>query len=130
MKTRKLTSLFAQALGVTLVGLAPLCSLAGGDPSTPNLNRRVIFADLDLNSAQGVHILVERLKAASRLVCGVSDYDNPTTYHEDLACTEPTFARAVRNLNNSAVTRFYLDTHSAKVALKYDIHAEVRRVSR
>ena len=78
--------------------------LAAGDSAKPPLRNSIVrYGDLNLESPQGAHAMLSRIKSAARSVCE----PKPDTLYgidEWEACVSKATADAVANLNAPAVT--------------------------
>jgi UrcA family protein len=92
---------FAYLATAAALALAPVA--ASAEPDTPHV--RVNFADLNLDSPDGVHELYDRIRAASHIVCGpapaISNLEQTEAYGQ---CLDATVSRAVYNMRLPALT--------------------------
>ena len=85
-----------------VLALAPVAASAG-PADGPQV--RVTYADLNLDSSDGVHELYSRIRAASHLVCGpapaISNLEQTEAYDR---CLDATMTRAVHTMRLPALT--------------------------
>ena len=98
-----LAALAATAVGAT-AGAANLSTPSGDLPSM-----KVNYADLDLQSAQGVATLYHRITAAAAQVCPQADPKALYTLHLAHECQQAAIARAVNNVGSPMLARVAVD---------------------
>jgi UrcA family protein len=83
-------------------------AMAGGDAraeSDETLQRTVSYADLNMNDPAGVQTLYQRLRIASRSVCGGST--QPVQHFANQQCVREALASAIARANIRPLTRYY-----------------------
>ena len=98
-----LAALAASAIAGS-AGAATVPTAADAPPS-----KTVRYADLDLQTAQGVATLYHRLTIAAREVCPVADPAHLNYYRLSHECQQAAIARAVRAIGNPMLARIAVD---------------------
>jgi len=94
-----------------LIASAPLVANAAyenADAARSNL--QVSFADLNLDSQEGVEVLYRRLKSASSKVCGTGVYQQKSTVKSAVqarACFQSVLSRSVAKVGNANLTAIH-----------------------
>jgi UrcA family protein len=84
-----------------LLGLG-LCVVAAADPSAAS--RTVKFADLNISSPSGAHVLYMRIRAAAQVVCSYYFF---ATDADKARCVRDATADAVAKINQPALSAVY-----------------------
>lgn len=79
-----------------------LCVVAAADPSAES--RTVKFADLDISSPSGSHVLYRRIRAAAQVVCSYYFFATDT---DKARCVRDATADAVTKINQPALSAVY-----------------------
>lgn len=95
-----LRGLIATAL-FGLLGLG-LCAVAAADPGAAS--RTVKFADLNISSPSGAHVLYMRIRAAAQVVCSYYFF---ATDAGEADCVRDTTAAAVKKINRPVLFAIY-----------------------
>jgi UrcA family protein len=94
-------------LAAALITVATFAgTVAHADDKVPSLTVR--YADLNLNSAEGAATLYKRILIAARTVCPGDESDRqlrPISVRP--SCTDQSVARAVSQVNSSALNAYY-----------------------
>lgn len=80
-------------------------SASAGSPEAPAI--RVSFRDLDLATDRGAHTLYERINAAARKVCEVSNVRNLDEVAAGQACERAAVLRAVHQVHSGRLAALY-----------------------
>lgn len=103
--SRSTTSSALRSLTATAIfgflGLS-LCVVAAADPSAES--RTVQFADLDISSPSGAHMLYRRIRAAARVVCSYYFFATDT---DKAKCVRDATRGAVAEINQPALSAAY-----------------------
>ncbi|MFB3084157.1 MAG: UrcA family protein [Gammaproteobacteria bacterium] len=110
MKESKLFKSLVATFVVIVLG-GPAVALAG----TPNyfeVKTTVSYTDLNLENEEGVRVLYQRLKRASKEVCGATSVEIPRTVPILLQrgarqCYRETLSNAVEKFDNEVLTRIH-----------------------
>ncbi len=73
-------------------------------------NLQVSFADLNLDSQEGVEVLYRRLKSASNRICGTGPYQQKSTVKSAVqarACFQSVLSRSVAKVGNARLTSIH-----------------------
>jgi UrcA family protein len=92
-------ALAASAFGTTGANAADL----NGDP----LFKHVSYSDLDVSREPGARKLYQRIKSAAEEVCAPFNGRQLSQYMNQANCVSGAIERAVRQVNEPAVTRYY-----------------------
>lgn len=84
-----------------LLGLS-LCVVALADPGAES--RTVKFADLDISSPSGAHVLYRRIRTAAQVVCSYYFFATDT---DKARCVRDATADAVTKINQPALSAAY-----------------------
>ena len=87
-----------------------LCVVAAADPSAES--RTVKFADLDIYSPAGAHVLYRRIRAAAQVVCSYYFFATDT---DKARCVRDATADAVAKINQPALSAVYNANNKALV---------------
>jgi UrcA family protein len=105
MNLRKLNqSILAAA---TLIGITGMLSAANASDQRPKgelLSEKVSFADLNLNTTQGVDSLYRRISSAAGRVCASSESRESALMTVWRHCMDQAISSAVDKINNPALT--------------------------
>jgi UrcA family protein len=107
LATRARRTCLAAAAALLLTPLAHTATAA--QPPSQATAQTVTYRDLDISSAAGASLLLRRIEAAARLVCG--DLDGPQPLVQEARarqCYAQAVERAVAGLHAQAVTAEYL----------------------
>ena len=104
------------------LGLMSLACAAGADPQTGRSFEplvRVHIGGLDTSSAEGSHILYERIAEAARTVCSSGADWYPRVQWSEKNCYRATLDHTVAKLNLPALTAVHLArTHRAERSIQ------------
>lgn len=76
----------------------------------------VKFADLNLNTREGIDALYHRIRGAARNVCDVAiPQTDPRSYQDWRLCFEETVADAVSKVNNTRLTLLHAQATNRRV---------------
>jgi len=78
------------------------------EPSDTLPHQVVSFKDLNLNSAEGVTVLYERIRSAAKGVCGGVDVRDLRAVHAAKDCMEKAESRAILAVNSPMLTKLSL----------------------
>jgi UrcA family protein len=82
----------------------------------PSVSVKVSSAGLDLNSAVGAHAMLRRLAGAAEQACGVEAEFDALQGGRYRVCYRETLGKAVRALNQPAVTQVYVAQYPHEAA--------------
>ena len=105
MNTHSLARAFASIL--LAAASTTLCAAAFAGDADALPQRRVSFADLNLNHPEGVKVLYSRLRSAARAVCSTSSTMPYDLRGQSRKCAEVAMQDAVAQINNSNLTAYY-----------------------
>ncbi len=96
---------------VVIVLSGPAVVLAGTPSYIEDVKATVSYADLNLESEQGVRVLYRRLQRTSKEVCDVASLKitgyPPTFLSKTQQCYRETLSNAVDNIDNEILTRIH-----------------------
>jgi UrcA family protein len=111
-------SKFAIPCTAWVVLLSPFAHAASDlPPGYEVVTQKVTFADLNLNDTQGVVALYQRIANAADAVCEPVDSRVIETQFQVRRCERQAIAQAVRDVNSSLLTRYYMTTTNQKTEL-------------
>ena len=87
-----------------------LCVVATADPGAES--RTVKFADLNISSPSGAHVLYRRIRAAAEVVCSSYFFATDT---DKARCVRDATADAVTRINQPALSAVYNTNNKASV---------------
>lgn len=93
---------------VLLLGSQIAGPALAGELATDVSTRVVRYADLDLSSPAGAAALYARIEAAARDVCPVAIDRQLASVGPARRCTEAALARAIADVNATALTNYHL----------------------
>jgi UrcA family protein len=104
INAKLITRLFGTALIVALAGKSVAAS-----PFTETRSAVVKFADLNLDTPQGVIALYKRIHSAAEGVCGVPSEDRVflQVASAEQKCVSESETRAIDSINNFALAAYY-----------------------
>ena len=111
MKESKLFKKFVATFAVIVLG-GPAVVLAGTNPfyESPSPKATVSYADLNLESEEGVRVLYQRLQYASREVCSpwaLKIIRSPFVRYKTRSCYRHALSDAVDKVDNEDLTRIH-----------------------
>ncbi len=109
MKESKLIKGLVAAFVVIVLG-GPAVVLAGTPSYIEDVKATVSYADLNLESEQGVRVLYRRLQRTSKEVCGVTSLQIAGSLNflsKTKQCYRETLSNAVDKIDNEDLTRIH-----------------------
>ena len=110
MKESKLFKSLVATFVVIVLG-GPAVVLAGTHPYFESAQARVSYADLNLESEEGVRVLYQRLQHASKEVCGITSPNSilarSSLRRATQRCYQLTLSNAVDKFDNEDLTRIH-----------------------
>jgi UrcA family protein len=110
MKASKLLKKLVTTLAVAGL-ITPAVVVAETYPDSENVRVRVSFADLNLESAEGVRVLYQRLKLASKEICGITSSNSilarSSLQGASKRCYRQTLSRSVKKTKNADLARLH-----------------------
>ena len=96
-----------QSLCIAALAFAALASPAAAETGRTHSGAgiQVFYGDLDTSSQAGAKVLVGRLNAAAREVCGADSQARGLTRLQQRTCQTNAVSRAVARINNPVVTQ-------------------------
>ena len=108
-----------RAVFLTTFALFTLPAAAGHAQTLAQSDKRIAvsYSDLNISRPEGAQVLITRMRAAARQVCGPApDQREFTFYRLYRDCVEDALSRAVVTLNDPLVTELYRSGTSTRVA--------------
>jgi UrcA family protein len=98
----------ALAQGATVSEVVVQAPHRVADSAAPT--EKVSYADLDIGSSAGAHVLISRIQTAAKHVCAIEKGDMPenATY---AACLNTAASNAVRDVASPTVSSVYSEAH-------------------
>ena len=97
----------------------PASPAADADPLRPQVSVEVAYGDLDLSSSAGARTMINRLRSATRKICG----DEPAPLQIAMilrykSCFGTTMSQAVASLDHPVVSAIYTGRSRAQAAAR------------
>ena len=111
MKESKLFKKFVVTFVVTVLGGPAVVLASTQNPFHESPKASVSYADLNLESEEGVRVLYRRLQQASREVCSPKSLKitlSPFVNHQVSGCYRHTLSNAVDKVDNEGLTRIHV----------------------
>ena len=96
----------AGAAAVLLVCVFAVTSASAGERDGQVRTEDIMFNDLNLTTTAGINALYQRIHAAARRVCPVSEQAELGAVSASAKCTKDAEARAIEKINLPALTAF------------------------
>jgi len=81
-------------------------SAAAGGPIGETLKQKVIYSDLNLDRAEGIAALYQRVHAAAARVCSPTESRETGLSYTSQSCIADATSRAVMTINNPALSAY------------------------
>jgi len=110
---------FLMSAAAALFFAIPASQAADADPLRPQVSVQVAYGDLDLSSPAGARTMINRLRSATRKICG----DEPAPMQIAMilrhkSCFSTTMTQAVASLDHPVVSAAYAGHAGAQTAAR------------